>query len=260
MGVLARPTRRRGDHRVIVKRAEPFVHSAPLSMIETLLPPEVASVAVCGDDPSSYLLEQEAIQIGKPTASRLREFTTARTCARRALIRLGLAESPIPCGLKREPIWPRGVVGSITHCRGYRAAAVAMQCNILTIGIDAELHEPLPPEVLTGVATPEERSWLQCAPAGVHWDRLLFSAKENVYKAWFPLTRDWLGFQDAQVTFIPGRGLFYAKLLVLPPMISGFTLDGFAGRFLIRDGFVLTAIALPQRHRQAIQQGDGKST
>ena len=115
------------------------------------------------------------------------------------------------------------------------------------MGIDAEIHEALPADVLPRVAREQERRWLAEAPGGVHWDRLLFSAKESVYKAWFPLTGRWLGFEDAVVTFNPAAGTFHARLLVAPPPVDGCDLRGFTGRFLARDGLVLTAIALPRR-------------
>jgi 4'-phosphopantetheinyl transferase EntD len=87
----------------------------------------------------------------------------------------------------------------------------------------------------------EERQWLERAPAGVHWDRVIFSAKESIYKAWFPLTGRWLNFGDATVIVNPEAGSFNARLLVDCPT----SLREFAGRFLIENGLVLTAIALP---------------
>jgi 4'-phosphopantetheinyl transferase EntD len=88
--------------------------------------------------------------------------------------------------------------------------------------------------------------WLEHAPAGVHWDRLIFSAKESVYKAWFPLTRRWLDFDEAAITLDPSSGTFSARLLVPPPFVGGRSLTGFDGRFLVQDGLVLTAIVLPR--------------
>jgi enterobactin synthetase component D / holo-[acyl-carrier protein] synthase len=215
-------------------------------MIEDLLPTQVVSVAVRGDDPSACLHPDEAAQIGWAVESRMREFTTARCCARRALCILGLPAIPILRGPQREPLWPSGVVGSITHCNGYRAAAVAMQFDMLTVGIDAEIHDDLPSGILEQVCVEQERDWLAGVPGGLHWDRLLFSAKESVYKAWFPLTGRWLGFEDVLVTFEPALRTFHAQLLVTPPAVAGRDLTCFTGRFLVRDGLVLTAIALPR--------------
>jgi 4'-phosphopantetheinyl transferase EntD len=215
-------------------------------VIETLLPKEVACVALRGDDPDAELLSEEQVQLGRAVESRIREFATARSCARRALAILGLPPGPIFRGSKREPLWPDGVVGSITHCRGYRAAAVALAKDIITIGIDAEPDEVLPDGVAQRVLVTEERVWLAHAPPGVHWDRLIFSAKESVYKAWFPLTRRWLDFDEAAIAVDPCAGTFSARLLVPAPLVDGRTVAGFDGRFLVQDGLVLTAIVLPR--------------
>jgi 4'-phosphopantetheinyl transferase EntD len=214
-------------------------------MMGDLLPSNVVSVERWDDDPCACLLPEEAVQFDRAIESRTREFATARSCARLALSRLGLPAAPLLSGPKREPLWPPGVVGSITHCRGYRAVAVAMQSGLLALGIDAEVHEELPAEVLERVCVEQEIAWLPKAPGGVHWDRVLFSAKESVYKAWFPLTQRWLGFEDVAVTFGPNDGTFHACLLIAPPEIDGQTVKGFTGRFLIRKGLVLTATVVP---------------
>lgn len=217
-------------------------------MIEDLLPAEVVSADVLGDDPDARLLPEEEPAVEKAVEKRVREYTIARSCARRALGKLGRPEVPILRGPKRQPLWPDGVVGSITHTRGYCAAAVARADEVLTVGIDAEQHDVLPDGVLGVVTLPEEREMLAALPAdGVHWDRILFSAKESVYKAWFPLTEKWLGFGDARLTFYPDENRFSVELLVEPPIVRGEPLTGFEGRFLVRDGFVLTAISISAR-------------
>jgi 4'-phosphopantetheinyl transferase EntD len=124
---------------------------------------------------------------------------------------------------------------------------VARATEVATIGIDAEPHEPLPQGLLPDVAGPEEVAMLgelAGSHPAVHWERLLFSAKESVYKAWFPLARRWLGFEDAALTVDPERGTFAARLLVPGPTVAGTELRGFEGRWLVGDGLVLTAIAL----------------
>ena len=80
--------------------------------------------------------------------------------------------------------------------------------------------------------------------AGVRWDRLLFSAKESVYKAWFPLTRRWLDFEEAVVIPDPAEGTFTARLLVPGPVVDGRTLTGFPGRWMVDRGLVATAITV----------------
>jgi 4'-phosphopantetheinyl transferase EntD len=209
-------------------------------MIERLLPPAVCCEAVRHDGAAGSLFPAEAALLQGATEARQREFATARACARVALAKLGIPAAPILRGAKHEPLWPDGIVGSITHCRGYRAAAVALSKNIIAIGIDAEPDGPLPDGVGRRVLRDEERQWLTGAAGGVAWDRVIFSAKESIYKAWFPLTGRWLGFDDAIVSIDPEDGTFQARLLVdCPPPFREFT-----GLFLVEDGLVLTAIAL----------------
>src|SRR5213592_4895962 len=139
-------------------------------MIEELLPNQVASAAVQGDDPSAYLYPDEAAQLGLAVERRVQEFATGRACARRALSKLGAPAISILSGANREPLWPHGVVGSITHCLGYRAAAVAWQLDVLTVGIDAEFHEPLPTGVLEHIAVDSEWAWLRQGHPRLHRD------------------------------------------------------------------------------------------
>ncbi|MFD8496640.1 4'-phosphopantetheinyl transferase [Amycolatopsis sp. NPDC059657] len=151
-------------------------------------------------------------------ARRLRTFTTARTCARRALASLGHPPFPILRGPSGEPVWPSGIVGSVTHCEGYSAAVVARAESVPVLGIDAEPHRPLTDGLLPMVATRAERDRLGELPDGVHWDRLVFCVKETVYKAWFPLTGRWLDFHEAEVTIDPVEHTFTARLLVRAPV------------------------------------------
>lgn len=217
-------------------------------MIETILPPAAACAEAFDDEaPVELFAEEQAAVGGRAVEKRRREFATGRGCAHRALAGLGLEPGPVPAGERGEPVWPAGVVGSITHCQGYRGCAVADRRELAAIGVDAEVHAPLPEGLLEDVTVPAERPMLAqlaaTAPA-IHWDRLLFSAKESVYKAWFPLARRWLGFEDAELTIDPGARRFSARLLVAGPRLDGTEVGGFEGRWLVRDGLVLTAIAV----------------
>ncbi len=216
-------------------------------MIEELLPPEVASAEAYDDPEDATLFPEEERVVARSVEKRRREFRTARACARRSMAVLGLPPVPILPGERGSPTWPAGVVGSMTHCDGYRAAAVAMGDKVRTVGIDAEPNGPLPDGVLETIALPEEIEWLNGVAGdatGVCWDRLIFSAKESIYKAWFPLTRRWLGFEEAVVTPDPAAGTFSARLLVPGPVVDGRTLPGFEGRWIMDRGLVATAITV----------------
>jgi 4'-phosphopantetheinyl transferase EntD len=219
-------------------------------VIEEILPPQAASAEAFEDAVDEPPFPEEEAIVARAVDSRRRAFATGRACARRALADLDLPRLAIPRDEESgAPVWPAGVVGSITHCDGYGAAAVALSRELSGVGIDAEPDGPLPDGVLPRVASAEERTLLESlanAEPDVPWDRLLFSAKESTYKAWFPLARRWLGFEDAVVTIDPARGTFTSRLLVPGPLLSeGRELSGFEGRWLARAGLVVTAVALP---------------
>ncbi|RKN09833.1 4'-phosphopantetheinyl transferase family protein [Streptomyces radicis] len=219
-------------------------------MLGGLLPPSAAVVEAFADaaEPPA-LFPEEAAHVARAVESRRAEFATVRGCARDALASLGGPRVPLLPGERGAPGWPDGFVGSMTHCRGYRGAAVARAGELASVGIDAEPDEPLPNEgLLETIALPAERAALprlNAARPGVSWDRLLFSAKESVYKAWFPLTRKWLDFEEARIDIDPEGGTFTATLLVPGPVVGGVRLPAFSGRFLAERGLVVTAIAVP---------------
>ncbi|MEU7796529.1 4'-phosphopantetheinyl transferase superfamily protein [Micromonospora sp. BL1] len=219
-------------------------------MIGALLPAGALAVEAFADVPDEAPYPGEEDLVARAVAARRQEFVTARRCAREALARLGYAPAPIRPGPRREPVWPAGVVGSITHCTGYRAAAVAPAGALAGLGIDAEPHEPLPDGVAGVVLTagePERLAALRAADPATHWDRLLFSAKESVYKAWYPLTGRWLGFEEAELTFDRSGG-FTARILVDGTRTDGGPpLDVLDGRWLVAGGLLLTAVAVPHR-------------
>lgn len=216
-------------------------------MLERILPAGAVVRATRGDIDAALYPEEEAM-VERAVEKRRREFATARACARDALVELGQPRGAILSGPKGEPLWPVGIVGSITHCEGYRASAVARSSELRTLGVDAEPDQPLPDGLLGDIALPEERVLLRElareAP-GTHWDRLLFSIKESIYKAWFPLAERWLGFEDAVVAIDWRKQQFSAHLLVPGPLVEGRELRGFHGRWLAVDGLVMAAIALP---------------
>jgi 4'-phosphopantetheinyl transferase EntD len=140
------------------------------------------------------------------------------------------------------------VVGSLTHCAGYRGAVVGRGAAVRSVGVDAEPHDVLPDGVLDAISLPAERTEIAGLPAGVHWDRILFCAKEATYKAWFPLTKRWLGFEDAHITFdVDGSGsggTFESVILIDGDALSGPPLTSLVGRWSVERELVLTAIVL----------------
>ncbi|MBK0372579.1 4'-phosphopantetheinyl transferase [Streptomyces californicus] len=214
-------------------------------MIERILPGRVVGYETSTDPPEAVLLAEEEPVVRDAVPKRRDEFTTGRYCARRALAGLGLPERPLLSGPRGEPLWPEGVAGSITHCDGYRAAAVARTEDAVSLGIDAEPHQPLPHGILEAVALPEEQvriAELLRRDPGVRWDRLLFSAKECVYKTWYPITGRPLGFEEATVDIDPAGGRFTARLAEHSVRGVPDAPRELTGRWMVGDGLVLAAI------------------
>jgi 4'-phosphopantetheinyl transferase EntD len=218
-------------------------------MIKQILPPEVAAAESFGDDPPAELFPEESLVMARATERRRREFATGRACARAALARLGRPPVALLPGPGGAPRWPEGVTGSITHCVGYRAAAVSLTRDVVSLGVDAEPNEALPNhDMLELIALEEERvrlGELAAGMPGVSWDRLLFSAKESVYKTWFPLARRWLGFESADIVIDPHAGTFTARLLVPGPLVNGAPLTLLSGGWLADQGLLVTAVVVP---------------
>lgn len=168
-----------------------------------------ADIAFAVSDPQAEatgLFPEEAAHIARAIDKRQREFAAGRRAARAALAVLGQGASALPVLPSRAPVWPEGFTGSISHCKDACFALCAETRAARSIGCDIELRQPLEAGVVETVTTEEERRWLsaQSAFAPVH----LFSAKEAVYKALFPLSGQMLGFQELQVFPDHGGDLF----------------------------------------------------
>lgn len=152
-----------------------------------------------GDEDALY--EAEAGSMPSNLRAALRASGAARIVARELLARLGLAECVLPKTASGAPQWPAGVVGSLAHDATVAVAAVALRREVATVGIDVEPAEPLPPDALDLVASKEELLMLGDDPCAA---RLLFAAKEAVYKAVHPLDGLFLEFPDIAVDFASG--------------------------------------------------------
>ena len=225
-------------------------------MLGIILPADVESEERFGETSSGVLFPEEEKIIAHAVEARRREFATVRDCARECLARLGYAPVPILSGVGGAPVWPAGVQGSMTHCAGYAAAAVGRMPPIAAIGIDAEPDAPLPDGVLDIVTTRTERDRIavtqlaetQREPDSPNWDRLLFSAKEAIYKAWFPLVGEWLDHQEAEIFFDPTAQTFTALLSRDGLLVDGRQVRRLHGRWIRQQGILVTAVVLGSRN------------
>lgn len=213
----------------------------------TAVVPETVAVADSAESKRiDTPFEEELAGIsGRAAGKRHREFAAGRTCARRAAARLGCGPAAIPIGEQGCPTWPAGLTGSITHCRSYWAAAAARSSHVASIGIDAEISAQITDRLTERIALRSELRQISGLASEIPWGRVLFSAKESVYKAWYPLAHRRLRFKDVHVVFNAATQSLRADLLVDGPIVAGRRLEHFNGRFDVTHGVILTAFTVP---------------
>jgi 4'-phosphopantetheinyl transferase EntD len=217
----------------------------PSTALDELFPPGAASVLslAAGD---GALTDDEARATVSFAPVRLAEFRHGRECARRALARLGAGPSGIPVGPDREPLWPTGIVGSISHAGAAAAAVVARETGIVALGLDLESERPLEPELHARICLPDElrRARASGMPPG-HAEKLLFSIKEAAYKALWPALRRFLDFHDLEV-FVDhpaARFTILSRSVHCPPALAA----AIEGRFALLGGLLAAGAGIRRR-------------
>ena len=189
--------------------------------------------------------EEEVISASFGSSKRRDEFSLGRYCAHRALSKFELESVPILRNTEsREPYWPESVRGSITHSEGFAAAAVGMTKDVSGIGIDLEsLSRVVDFNIRRHVCVEKEREFMESLTAeqANRYLRIIFSAKESIFKCFFPISQTYLSFQDAAIIIDEKKFEFS---FVLSKACSGITSAGFqhSGRFSIKDDLLLTSV------------------
>jgi 4'-phosphopantetheinyl transferase EntD len=195
------------------------------------------------DDPGAEPIHPDELALVPPTAvdKRKREVAAGRRAAHRALIAAGIdARDPILRGPRGQPLWPAGIVGSITHAAEHAGAVVAPRIHTEGVGLDLEsMGRNVGPELAKMICTPEESAWV-----GGDVSRLLrlFSAKEAIFKACYPVAEIYLGFFDARL--VETEDGFDAEILKAfsPRHPIGWRMQI---RSVVQSGMVLSATYLP---------------
>lgn len=184
------------------------------AMADALVPAGV--VAVCrdvdGDVGQLFAIEHRAVE--NAVSRRQAEFAAGRVAARIALGQLGLAPIAIPVGVGRSPVWPAGYTGSISHCRT-AAIVVASELDpqVGHIGVDVEEAEDLEHALWDSICRPEEIDWLSARPDPGRWAKLIFCAKEAVFKAQYPDSERLLDFHEVSVPAPAASGRMMVRIL-----------------------------------------------
>lgn len=208
--------------------------------IESLLGPGVVAAERTGVGDPSVLMPEERIGQERWAPKRVAEFAAGRECVRLALSALGVRAQAMPAQPDRRPRWPEGILGSITHCTGFAAAAVARSGQVRSVGIDAEVVGALEQALWPRILGEGERRWLDEQPVAERpkWATVFFSAKEAWYKCQNPLTGWFLEFHEARIRIVEDAA---------EPASFALSVDSrgmqLAGRGSIRDGIACTAFA-----------------
>lgn len=187
---------------------------------------------------------------------RLAEFAAGRAAARGPLARLGCYSTAVRRGAKGEPLWPRGIVGSISHSRSFGLAAVARWRHFAALGVDLENDFPLGDPVHALVCAQDElEESLRGSPYGAGTTaKILFSVKESLFKAYFPTTRFVLDFLDARVSLDWAGQRCRAELVsTSTPGLHG--KRAFEGSFAVAGDHVVSAVTVSRADLSARPAG-----
>lgn len=209
-----------------------------LSKIELILNsilPEGFYAGVAGGAADKNLLFKEELQYLNSVKSpdRAQSYILGRIATKVALNKMGIS-APVGRELNGEPIWPPGVIGSLSNKRAIAVAAVTKAGLKKGLGLDLE---PVLGDlkILDKVSRPNEKLWISEKDSELRLTQL-FSAKEALYKAIFPLQKIFFGFQDAELT--PSNNGFRCNELVFKNVI----LSDIKIESRIIDGFILSVV------------------
>jgi 4'-phosphopantetheinyl transferase EntD len=210
--------------------------------VEQLFPSGVVAFEIHGGGSPDDLFPAERELVGRAVEKRVREFSAGRLCARAGLSALGIGAAPLLIGSDRTPLWPSGIVGSITHTDGYCVAVVAPESNFSAIGVDAECAGRVDRSLWSLTMRAEEIARLQSLDeaAARNMATILFSAKEAFYKCQYTLTRGWIGFEDVAVDV---RDDGFEITVIEGPREIAARPNPWAGRFRLVDDWVISGIA-----------------
>jgi enterobactin synthetase component D len=144
-------------------------------------------------------------EIKRAVHKRQAEFLIGRFTARYALLYADFEEENLPTiqiGIHRSPIWPKKIIGSITHNSSQAVCVLAKKIDIDYLGIDIEsiLSDETASEIASEVLKNNELSLL--LDSGISFNEavtLIFSAKESIFKALYPKVKHYFGFECARL-------------------------------------------------------------
>lgn len=238
------PNRRSLRHLPKLFRLTGSAMSASDPIFSRIFPTSVTAVRATPAMYDAPLYPDEDPAVAKAVLSRRREFAAGRAAVREALRRCGEQQASLPAQPDRQPRWPAGYTGSISHCDGFCAAAVTRRSIILSVGLDVEPAVNLPRELQPLIFSQEERIRLEATGRQISppWCRIGFCAKEAFYKGYYAIEEKYLDFLDVDLVLgvdPDGQsGDFYVTIRSSSRFI-GDRSSPVRGRWLADQGFVI---------------------
>lgn len=201
------------------------------------------------------LKDEELVLVRNASLKRRGEFIAGRLSAKGAIRDLGIKPSPVLWDVARAPLWPDGVVGSITHCEGFCGAVVAPRSRYAGIGIDAEYRGRVERQLWSQIMTAAELRQLErlSDPEARETGTIIFSAKEAFYKCQYQVTGQWLDFRDVEISIVNDG--FLVRLTKQVPALIQSTL--FKGRFLLQGEHAFTGVSISYSEITSLSNTDG---
>lgn len=183
--------------------------------------------------------------LASASPKRKSEFRAGRYCAMRALEAIGALPAVPPIGPNRAPVWPDDVVGSISHSAGYAIAVAARRLSYLGLGIDVEGIVPAEEVagLLSHVASEAEMKLLSAGFSPATSFTLLFSGKEAIYKAIYPLVRRFVGFHEMSFVKLDQGKLLFRPVGAISQSLCG--LDSISVSFDRQTDRILSMCSIP---------------
>lgn len=211
--------------------------------LQKKLPAQISLVKATSSMWCSPVFSEEETLIEHALEKRKKEFRAGRNSAHLAMRRLGLKAVPIMRGQHREPLWPEGIVGSLSHTENYCVAVCSrLNAGIRLLGVDVERNLPLGDGLDSYVHS--ESEWALLESLGDLPQRIIFSAKESIFKCMYPLLGRYFGFRDVELSLDP-----ITQRFDYVPAKTGKTrvppLDGFMGYYAFDETHVITLCYVP---------------
>jgi len=213
-----------------------------LSAVLVSVTPDGMAAKIAPIDGSHDLFDVEDRAIHNAAPRRRDEFAAGRAAARGALATLAIAPVPIPRAPDRRPLWPNGIIGSISHTDGIAAAIVGHDQTTASVGLDIEGDAPLKKELRKYILTRSEAAARKARPLVANSSRCkaTFAAKEALFKAIYPITGQFFGFLDANVDLHESGNWTATLCNTAPALPASMVISG--GKWAAVDGFVIATI------------------